>query len=237
MSNWVKSGSFIVYLLQTLLSRQTSAKIISLLLHFYDYISYLQPEGIEQVKTHSEMVDPTSQAGSNTQEVIMNTEVPPDAVPGSESATFFVTGDLLGPIVTKLLTNAKKALRNPVEVYQVSATESYTVMVPVTYTYTRTENYQQFFRSYLPSCTCNVRSGGCQRSRTAQRTVTATGVRQVRRTRTRIVWRQRDRFVVRSMAPNVYVLQYLKKTKQLTDAVRKQAKGFISESKLVQYCN
>ena len=71
------------------------------------------------------------------------------------------------------------------------------------------------------------------RSRTASRTSQRTGVRQVQRTRSRTVWRKRDRFVVQGMAPNVYVLRYLQKTKQLTEDVRKTAEGYIKESKSV----
>ncbi len=184
------------------------------------------------MKTISRFIDPSSAAGSKTQRTTISTNLPDDAIPGSESATLFITGDLLGPMVTKLLQNVQKALVNPVEVYQVSATETYTVSVPQTYTYTYTETYTQFYRTYQSSCACNVRDGGCLRSRTAQRQRVATGTRQVQRTRSRTVWRQRDRFVMRSMVPNVYVLRYLKKTNQLTDAVRKLAEGYITESNL-----
>eukprot|EP00794_Sanderia_malayensis_P006960 gene6960-7745_t len=190
----------------------------------------IEPEGIEQVKTLSEFIDPSSIAGSKTQEITLDTSLPVDAIPGSESATFFISGDLLGPIVTKLLSSVQKALRNPTEVYQVSSTETYTVTVPQTYSYTYTETYTQYYRVTTPSCTCNINNGGCLRSRSSQRQKVATGTRQVQRTRTRTVWKKRERFVVKSMAPNVYVLQYLKRTNQLTDAIKKQAEHFITES-------
>lgn len=183
------------------------------------------------MKTVSELIDPTAAVGSKQQTLQLSADIPADAIPGSESATFFITGDLLGPIVTKLLKNVQKALRNPVEVYQVSATETFTVNVPQTYTYTYTETYTEYYRTYTRSCYCNVGNGGCMRSRTASRTNQRTGVRQVQRTRSRTVWRKRDRFVVQGMAPNVYVLRYLQKTKQLTEDVRKTAEGYIKESK------